>query len=133
MAHRHDIIEEANADMVISIHMNKYPDSSVSGPQVFYFETSAEGEMLAKLIQQELNAFLKPPRERVHKPENYFILRASESPCVIVECGFLSNEREEKLLQTEDYQQQCAIAVFEGIKRYLNQRTDNGSGGMLTQ
>ena len=126
MAHRHDIIEEANADMVISIHMNKYPDSSVSGPQVFYYDGSPEGEMLANSIQQKLNAYLMPPRERVHKPETYFILRASESPCVIVECGFISNEREERLLQTDDYQQQCANAIFEGIKYYLNERTDSG-------
>lgn len=128
MAHRQNIIEEANADMVVSIHMNKYPDSSVSGPQVFYYDSSAEGEILAESIQQQLNAYLMPQRARAHKPENYFILRASESPCVIVECGFLSNEREERLLQTDDYQQLCAQAIYEGIKQYLHLRADDGDG-----
>ena len=45
---------------------------------------------------------------------------------MIVECGFISNEREERLLQTDDYQQQCAVAIFEGIKIYLSEHTDSG-------
>lgn len=120
MARRRSIIDKSNADIVISVHMNKYKDPAVHGPQVFYFSESAQGETLAKLIQQELNSALNPPRPRVHKSENYFILRSGSCPCVLVECGFLSNEREERLLQTESYQLQCAKAIFCGAKAYIN-------------
>lgn len=123
MAQRRKIIEDANADIVISIHMNKFPDSSVCGPQVFFYEKSPEGEKLAKLIQLELNEALKPPKDRVEHPEDYFILCSGDNPAVIVECGFLSNEREEALLQDEDYQMDCAKAIYRGADAYIDQRT----------
>ena len=121
MAMRKNIIEESGADMVVSIHMNKYPDSAVAGPQVFYFVESEEGKLLASCIQQAFNDELMPKRPRVHKPERYFILRSGTAPCVIAECGFLSNEDEERLLQTDDYQQKCANAIFEGVRQYIIQ------------
>jgi len=126
MAKRREIIENAGADVVISIHMNKFQDFRVSGPMVFYYEDSEEGKKLAELIQTELNARLDPPRPRTFKPESYFILRAGECPCVLVECGFLSNEREERLLQTEEYQDQCAKAIYAGVREYFDQMQQSG-------
>jgi N-acetylmuramoyl-L-alanine amidase len=122
MKNRKQIIENSNADIVISIHMNKFVDTSCHGPVVFYHEDSAEGEKLAKLMQVKLVELLKPERPRVEKPESYFILRSGEAPCVLVECGFLSNERDEQLLQTEEYQELCASAIFKGAMLYLTQR-----------
>lgn len=122
MAQRRKIIEGSEADVVISIHMNKFKDTSVSGPMAFYYEKSAEGKTLAELIQIQLNDYLDPPKVRTFKPEDYFILKSSDSPCVLVECGFLSNEREEKLLQQDDYQEKCARAIYRGTVQYLSQR-----------
>ncbi len=119
---RRDIIDNSNADIVICIHMNKYQASSVAGPLAFYFEKSTEGKKLAAFIQEEMNEELKPSRPRKHLPERYYILRSGECPCVLVECGFLSNEREERLLQTDDYQAKCANAIFRGAIIYLRQR-----------
>jgi len=121
MAKRREIIQSAGADVVISIHMNKFQDSRVSGPMVFYHEDSEEGKILAELIQKELNERLEPPKPRTFKPETYFILRVAECPCVLVECGFLSNEREERLLQTDEYQEQCAKAIYAGVRAYFEQ------------
>jgi len=123
MQKRKQIIENANADIVISIHMNKFVDTSCHGPVVFYHEDSAEGEKLAKLMQAQLVETLKPERPRVEKPETYFILRSGECPCVLVECGFLSHERDEQLLQTDEYQALCASAIFKGAMLYLSQRS----------
>jgi len=122
MAQRRKTIDESNADAVISIHMNKFKDTTVSGPMAFYFEKSTEGKALAQLIQIQLNEYLDPPKPRTFKPEDYFILKSSETPCVLVECGFLSNEREEKLLQQDDYQEKCARAIYRGAVQYLSQR-----------
>lgn len=122
MQKRKQIIENANADMVISIHMNKFVDTSCHGPVVFYHKDSSEGEKLAKLMQAKLVETLQPERPRVEKPESYFILRSGDCPCVLVECGFLSHERDEQLLQTEEYQALCASAIFKGTMLYLTQR-----------
>jgi N-acetylmuramoyl-L-alanine amidase len=128
MAKRREIIQASGADIVISIHMNKFQDSSVSGPMAFYHEDSEEGKKLAELIQAELNARLNPPKPRTFKPETYYILRAGECPCVLVECGFLSNEREEQLLQTDDYQELCAKAIYAGVREYFDQLSQPETG-----
>jgi N-acetylmuramoyl-L-alanine amidase len=133
MAKRQQTIEETDPDIVISIHMNKFGDSSVSGPMAFYYEASEEGKILAELIQRHLNEILKPPRPRTFKPENYFILRAGECPCVLVECGFLSNEREEKLLQTEEYQEKCAKAIYKGAAEYFDHHFGTEENSSITQ
>jgi len=119
---RRNIIDNSNADIVISVHMNKYQATSVAGPITFYFEKSSEGKKLAEFIQNEMNAALKPYKPRGYLPERYYILRSGECPCVLVECGFLSNEREEQLLQTDDYQNKCAYAIFRGATIYFDQR-----------
>jgi N-acetylmuramoyl-L-alanine amidase len=129
MARRREIIASSGADIVISIHMNKFPSASVSGPQVFYYEKSTEGEELAKLIQQELIEALDPPKQRVEHPEDYYILCSGDCPAVIVECGFLSNEREEALLITDEYQAECAKAIYRGADAYLEQRTQSEDAG----
>lgn len=124
MERRREIILHSNADMVISIHMNFFSDISSSGPQVFYYESSEEGLMLARSIQLKLNEVLEPLSPRIHMKGDYFILRSGDAPAVIVECGFLSNAKEEKLLIDEGYRGKIAQAVFEGIVSYVN-RTDD--------
>ena len=124
MAKRKEIIEACAPDVVISVHMNKFKDTSVSGPMAFYYEKSDEGKRLAELVQTQLNEYLKPPKPRTFKPEDYFILRCGDTPCVLVECGFVSNEREEKLLQQDDYQEKCARAIYKGTAEFLGERLD---------
>jgi N-acetylmuramoyl-L-alanine amidase len=91
----------------------------------FYYEESAEGKILAQLIQEQLNEYLQPPKPRTFKPQNYFMLRHGECPCILVECGFLSNEREEGLLQTDEYQEKIAKALYLGIDAYFEQRFES--------
>lgn len=120
MQRRVAIIGEAKPLLTVSIHQNSYPDSSVSGPQVFYYEHSVDGERLAAAIQDALNSELNIARPRVQKGNtSYYILKRSESVTVIVECGFLSNPQEELILQDEEYQNRVAKAICEGILQYL--------------
>ncbi len=125
MKKRKQIIESAGADIVISIHMNKFSDTTCYGPVVFFHKESTEGEVLAKLMQEQLVEIIKPEKPRVEKPETYFILRSGSCPCVLVECGFLSNANDEKLLQTEEYQKKCAMAIFKGMQLYFMQRNQS--------
>ena len=120
MKKRCQIIEKAAPDLVVSIHQNSYTEESVKGPQVFYYETSAEGQKLAVNIQSALNTELSTERPRKEKGNtSYFLLK--KSPCVlnIVECGFLTNKQEAELLQTEEYQQKIVEAVAKGIVQYM--------------
>lgn len=83
-------------DAVISIHQNSYTDSSVKGAQVFYYEGSKEGKMLAELLQKSLIDNVDPQNHRVAKANSdYYILKNTSAPTVIVECGF-SQTRKKK-------------------------------------
>jgi N-acetylmuramoyl-L-alanine amidase len=124
MKARCDIINETSKKyteaITVSIHQNSYPSNEVSGPQVFYYESSEKGESLALSIQQTMNESLKPKKERTIKANSdYYILLNSDSPAVIVECGFLSNEKEAYDLSQEDYQQQVAESIAAGINDYF--------------
>ena len=117
MAFRKSVIEQDGVDLVVSIHMNKFRDSRVNGPQVFYMPKSVEGEKLAHLILMELSRDTGKNKREVHS-ENFFMLRNTKAPAVIVECGFMSNRAEEKLLLDPDYQKLLADAIYSGIERY---------------
>ena len=107
----------------VSIHQNSYQDSSVCGPQVFYYEDSVRGKNLAEFIQEELNLGLKVKRPRVAKGnKTYYLLKRSESVLNIVECGFLTNPEEAGLLCKEEYQNKIVEAIVKGIEQYLKQQ-----------
>ena len=114
-------MNESNADCVISIHQNSYPEESIDGAQVFYYTNSVAGKNLAALIQKSLITSVDPSNHRTEKANNsYYLLKNSKTPIVIVECGFLSNKEESKKLVDESYQQKLAWAIHLGILQYLN-------------
>ena len=122
LRNRVKLIEDVNPIMTISIHQNSFPDGSVSGPQVFFFDQSKEGEKLAATIQAVLNEQLNPPKQRVSKSNNdYYILKKTPTPTVIVECGFLSNETEAANLTDDAYQDKLARAIYSGVMQYLEE------------
>lgn len=114
------LIEKANPIMTVSIHQNSFPDPSISGPQVFFYNQSPEGEKIAAIVQAALNEQLNPPKQRVSKSNNdYYILKKTPTPTIIVECGFLSNPEEAANLADDAYQDKLARAVYTGICNYL--------------
>ena len=117
MQARVDMAVSSSADMVISVHMNEYRDRSQSGPQVFYRKGSDVSRLLAGCMQEALIRTLEPPKERAAMAGDYFILQL-EIPSILVECGFLSNAREEKLLLDSAYQSRIADAVTEGVMTF---------------
>ena len=120
MAERRRIITESGSDIVVSIHMNSFSDSSVSGPLVIFMQGSTLGEKLAKSIQQSMIEVLSPSMENSARSGDLYILRSGWQPCVIVECGYISNTEEEKKLLESKYQQSVASAVCDGIKNYFS-------------
>ena len=121
MVQRANLMNEASADCIVSIHQNSYPDPSIDGAQVFYYENSEDGSTLSQLIQQELIRGADPTNHRKPKSNNsYYLLKNVSSPIAIVECGFLSNPEESKKLVDDAYQQKLAWTIHLGILKYLN-------------
>jgi len=114
--------DTSNADIFVSIHQNSYPNSSIQGAQVFYFNQSENSKRLAVCIQNELRSFINNNNKReVTENSNYYVLRRTSMPAVIVECGFLTNPNEKNLLLDSDYQDRIAWAVYMGIVDYFRE------------
>ncbi len=121
MKNRLAIIEEAKPVLAVSIHQNSYPDSSVSGVQVFYYKDSVSSKNAAEIMQRQLITTLKPKKERVAKDNSsYYLLKKTSVPIVIVECAFMSNPIEAQLLTQDDYQEKVAWAIYMGIMQVIN-------------
>lgn len=110
--------QEANANLFISIHANSFPSPIWSGAQTFYFPGREEDRLLAEHIQTRFQTDLGP-NKRQAAAADYFVLRESAMPAVVVEVGFLSNPAESDLLSQPSYQQQVAQAIYFGIIDYL--------------
>lgn len=111
---------ESSADIFVSIHLNKIPQQQYDGWQTFYNANSAEGQKLAVSIQNNLNDAIQKENNRVAKNiDNIYIVKHVEIPTTIVECGFLSNPEEEKLLLEDEYQNRLAWGIYNGIIDYF--------------
>ncbi len=119
MQKRRQIIEDSGADMVISIHQNTCPLPSRRGSHVFYDEASGEGRELALSIQSRLNG-LWNTGENSALAGDYYMLKCTSAPSVIVECGFLSNAEDEENLNDPDFRRRLAKAIFMGAITYLS-------------
>ena len=123
MKARCSLIDEAEPDLVVSIHQNSYHEENVSGGQVFYYNGSVKGKKLAEILQKRFDYVLGEKNTRQAKAnDSYYLLLHVKSPIVIVECGFLSNPQEAEMLTDEDYQDRMAWTIHMGIMEYLNEQ-----------
>ncbi|HIY03707.1 MAG TPA: N-acetylmuramoyl-L-alanine amidase [Candidatus Anaerotignum merdipullorum] len=124
---RKEISNGSGADLLISVHQNAFPSSSAKGAQVFYHTNSTEGKALAECIQESLRQRTDTENTRQVKANgDYYILRTTEIPAALVECGFLSNAEEERKLNEEEYQERMAWGIYCGILAYFAAKEDGG-------
>lgn len=119
---RIEIMEEVDPAAVISIHQNSYPEESIRGAQTFYYPTSIAGKKLAQALQDRLVREVDPDNKRqIKENDSYFLLKKTSVPVVIAECGFLSNWEEAEKLNTPEYQEDLAWALYLGVMDYLQE------------
>lgn len=124
LKNRKKIIKESSADMFVSIHLNKFEQSKYYGAQTFYPYGKDEDKQLATYIQAELKRVVDNTNNREIKPRNdLYLLKENEIPSTLIECGFLSNDKEAKLLNDEEYQNEIAWAIYVGIQRYFSENS----------
>lgn len=120
MRKRCGIIDAANPEFTVSIHQNSYHEEAIHGAQVFYYEQSQEGKKIAECIQKQLIAKVDLDNTRVAKANgSYYLLRKTQKPTVIVECGFLSNYEEAEKLKEDYYQEKLAWAIHMAVMELL--------------
>lgn len=118
---REKIITSNPNGIFVSIHQNKFYDSSVHGAQVFYSDNNPLSLVLAQSICDSVSEILMPEKKRQIKKSGteIYLLYHSTIPSVMVECGFMSNPEDLELLKDESYQKLIAITIFNGIQNYF--------------
>lgn len=118
---RERMTKEAVNPIFISVHLNKYPDTSYSGAQVFWSKNNPEGQLLAQEIQQSFTDGTAPLKQRQAKqaPDSIYLMKQLTCPAVIAECGFLSNAAEAEQLKQDSYQTKLALCIIHGYLSYL--------------
>lgn len=121
LKHRVDMVNEIPGAVLLSIHQNHFSEERYSGAQVFY--APSEGSLeLARKIQAALISSVNPGSKRECKEaDSVYLMQKVQCPGVLVECGFLSNEREEELLRTEDYQKKLCCVVAAALCQWRNE------------
>ena len=119
MKTRVDIINENKPVLAVSIHQNSYEQEGICGAQVFYYTHSTEGKSAAEYMQNSLLSVDADNKRQAKANDTYYMLKRTEVPLIIVECGFLSNRKEAALLQDPEYQDRMAWTVHMGIMEYL--------------
>lgn len=121
---RVEIIRNTPRVTLISVHQNSFPEENCKGAQVFFSKSNENSKILAKSIQTTLKAGIDETNRRVEKQndKSIYILENVTCPAVLVECGFLTNHDEAKLLKKDTYQTKLAMCMAAGFLRYQNEK-----------
>lgn len=112
---RAKVINESNADMYISIHLNSINSTTWRGAQVFYDDINKNNIKLAEILQSNLNK-----NRSIKEIDNMLMNRKIKIPGVLIEVGFLSNPNDRYLLKNADYQYKLSTKIKDSIIKYFN-------------
>lgn len=118
---RLSLVENTDIECFLSLHQNMFSSPRFSGTQVFYSPNNEKSKSYAESIKASVDGFMNQESTREIKKcgSNIYLMYHSTKPSVLVECGFMSNEKElEKLLDT-DYRGRLNLCIVTGI---LNER-----------
>lgn len=119
------LVMETEDPVLISIHQNTFSDPRYSGGQLFY-NAQGESRILAQALQQRFAETLNPGSKRQSKPaDGIYLMEHAQCTAVLIECGFLSNPREEALLRSGGYQQKLAVVIASELCNHLDRQTND--------
>lgn len=122
LLNRKNKVNSSGADLFISIHQNYFSESKYKGAQVFYCKDNRQGQILAEIMQNEIRNNLDSENKRVPMQidQSKILFKDLKVPAVLVECGFLSNSSEAKLLNNEDYQRKLAFSIYLSVSQFFD-------------
>ncbi len=124
LKNRVEIANSGKNNVLVSIHQNKFEDGKYSGAQMFYSVNNEKSKDLAESIRKSVTGLIQQDNNRELKKagSGIYLLNKTTVPSVVVECGFLSNTKEAKMLSDEEYKSKMAFAIYCGILEYRNNR-----------
>lgn len=118
---RIELINTTENAVMISIHQNTYPDPRPCGPEVLYSKASGS-DVLGKMVNEALTVNIAPENRRLAGPvsEKILLMKSAKCPAILVECGFVSNEKELNLLLNDDYQRKIAAVLLSSYLQFIS-------------
>lgn len=121
----HDRVAKADAekvDLYLSVHANASGDkwSNARGIETFVFIGSKDSERIGAIIHKNLMKGTKMLDRGVKSGNHLYEIRKPKAPSVLVECGFMTNEEEVKLLMSDLYRRECAKELAMGVCEAYN-------------
>ena len=110
------LINESNADMYISIHINYLDNGNYYGSQVFYTNGN---EDLANIIQNKMIERLGSPMKERLLENDIYMYKKLDIPGILIECGFMSNSSERMKLVSDKYQAKLVDSIVDGLMEYF--------------
>ncbi|MBD2846448.1 N-acetylmuramoyl-L-alanine amidase [Paenibacillus sp. IB182496] len=126
LAARTAAANRARADLYVSIHANAIGSDAwnhTRGIETYHHPSSAEGRRAATCMHRALVSRTRQT-DRGVKTANFYVLRYTAMPAVLVECGFMTNVNDAELLLSETYRRTCAEALAAGIRSYFGVAAD---------
>jgi len=114
LRNRAELVNNTPNALLVSIHQNTFGQTQYRGLQVFHANGAAD---LGKVLQATITTALAPDNTRPTKPvpNSVFLFGAINAPALLIECGFLSNPQDEKLLANPVYQRKLAACIFAAL------------------
>ena len=116
---RVNLINNSDANLFISIHLNSENSNLWSGIQVFYDKINSKNEILANILQNNLKK-VSVKKRNAKNIENLLLLKKTEIVGVLIELGFISNFNDRKVILSEDYKEKVCALIVESIEEYFN-------------
>lgn len=114
------LVRETPNALLLSIHQNFFTEEKYHGAQVFYAQ-GEESRLLAERMQEALRTLSKDNHRACKSAEGVYLMQHIDCTGVLVECGFLSNAREEQLLCSEGYQKKLSAAICGALVGYISE------------
>ena len=112
-------IQEKKSDLYLSIHINWFDNSYHKGQEVLYNSINPNNKILGESLMKEFKKDFNT--NRTLTKTDLYLYRNTRVPGVLIECGFLSNPEERRLLQDKDYQNKLSISIRNGVINYLKE------------
>lgn len=117
---RTTLANSENVDFYMSVHANAYKGAwgNWGGISIFHYPGSTESEKAAKIIYKHA---IKGTKLNVRgvKTANFHALRETHMPAALIECAFMDNKQEARLLMSDEYRDECAVEIARGICEYF--------------
>ena len=114
------------ADLFISIHCNSFANPSANGMEIYSTPGQGPADQLAESVAYAMQEYFPDLKFRadlsdkdLDKEANFYVIRKTTMPAILVELPFISNPKEEALLNSEAGQNGFALAIAKGILRYI--------------